>query len=40
MKRGPKMMALGDPRGSCGIFVCCDEKRESKAKLKQIETQV
>jgi uncharacterized protein len=31
MKRGPKMMALGDPRGSCGIFVCCDEKRESKA---------
>ena len=25
------MMALGDPRGSCGIFVCCDEKRESKA---------
>ena len=31
MKRGPKIMALGDPRGSCGIFVCCDEKRESKA---------
>jgi uncharacterized protein len=31
MKRGPKMMALGDPRGFSGVFVFCDEKRETRA---------